>query len=277
MKRFIYALFFCLTTFTACNSQKENAETKEQKPKQELISDNEKPDNQPVRKIKRLEIPKGATGQVIEYEGFTVSYNEAHEQANWVAYHLTKKEVENQKVERKNNFRGDKQISTGSAIPADYKNSGYDRGHLAPAADMKWSKQAMSESFYMTNMSPQEKEFNRGIWKTLEEKCREWAIQNKSVYIVTGGILKGKLKKIGENNVSVPKYYYKIILDYEEPEVKAIAFIMENKDAGNAALKDFVVSIDQVEKETGFDFFPELKDKLEDKLEGAKNPEKWGL
>lgn len=238
---------------------------------------NQKEHNNPNRPIKELEIPKGVKGQIIHYEGFTVSYNEKHEQANWVAYHLTKEEVEREIVDRRNNFRSDKRVLTGSATTADYRNSGYDRGHLAPAADMKWSKKAMSESFYMTNISPQKKTFNRGIWRELEEKCRDWAIKNHSVYIVTGGILKGRLKKIGKNRVSVPKYYYKVILDYEAPEVKAIAFIIKNADAKHAPLRQFVVSIDEVEKRTGLDFFPELRNKLEDNLEGAQNPDKWGL
>lgn len=271
-KSSLILLFYCI--FFGCNPEKQATENQKEPSE---ITDEKELDNEPIRSIQNLEIPQGATGQVIQYEGFTVSYNEKHEQANWVAYHLTKEEVENEKVERKNNFRGDKQVETGSAIPADYKKSGYDRGHLAPAADMKWSKKAMSESFYMTNMSPQEKEFNRGIWRSLEEQCREWAIENKSIYVVTGGILKGRLKKIGKNKVSVPKYYYKVILDYEEPEIKAIAFLMKNKDADDAELREFVVPIDRIEEETGFDFFPELKDKLEDNLEGANNPEKWGL
>jgi len=271
----ILFLFIVGSILTSCGSKKEQPKKDNNRVAENKATESKKEEK--ASSIQELEIPEGADGQVIEYEAFTISYNEKYEQANWVAYHLTKQEVEDQKVERKDNFRADKQVQTGSATPTDYKKSGYDRGHLAPAADMRWSKEAMSESFYMTNMSPQTKELNRGIWKKLEEKSRDWAVENGSIYIVTAGILKGKLKTIGKNEVAIPEYYYKVILDYQEPEIKAIAFIMPNKDPEKAPLRDFVVSIDEVEKKTGLDFFPKLGDKLEDKLEGAKNPEKWGL
>ena len=119
-------------------------------------------------------------------------------------------------------------ISTGSASLPDYKGSGYDRGHLAPAGDMKWSTTAMSESFYMSNMSPQEPSFNRGIWNRLESQVRRWAIDNGSVYIATGGVLTDGLKTLGSNSVSVPQYYFKVILDYQEPDIKGIGFIIPN-------------------------------------------------
>lgn len=272
----ILILFIFGSILTSCGSKKEQLKKDNNRVAENKVTES-KPEEERTQPIQALEIPEGADGQVIEYEAFTISYNEKYEQANWVAYHLTKEEVEDHKVERKDNFRADKQVETGSATPTDYKKSGYDRGHLAPAADMRWSKEAMSESFYMTNMSPQTKELNRGIWKKLEEKSRDWAVENGSIYIVTAGILKGKLKTIGKNEVAIPEYYYKVILDYQEPEIKAIAFIMPNKDPEKAPLRDFVVSIDEVEKKTGLDFFPKLGDKLEDKLEGAKNPEKWGL
>jgi len=274
-QKLILFIFIFGSIVTSCGSKKEQLKKDDNRVAENKVIESKKEER--TQPIQALEIPKGAEGQVIEYEGFTISYNEKYEQANWVAYHLTKQEVEDQKVERKDNFRADKQVQTGSATPTDYKKSGYDRGHLAPAADMRWSKEAMSESFYMTNMSPQTKELNRGIWKKLEEKSRDWAVENGSIYIVTAGILKGKLKTIGKNEVAIPEYYYKVILDYQKPEIKAIAFIMPNKDPEKAPLRDFVVSIDEVEKKTGLDFFPKLGDKLEDKLEGAKNPEKWGL
>lgn len=213
-----------------------------------------------------LEIPKLLTSTpLIRHEGYQLQYSEKHEQAFWVAYHLTQLETD-KKYNRTDNFIPDPMISTGSATSADYANSGYDRGHLAPAADMGWSERSMSESFFYSNMSPQEPGFNRGIWKRLEEQVRTWAIVYGSVYIVTGPILTDGLVKIGGNGVSIPKYYYKVILDYKGDQTKAIGFIMPNAYSANG-LEPFAVSIDQVEKETGLDFFPKLDDVLETKIE----------
>ena len=191
--------------------------------------------------------------QIIQHLGYTLSYNEKHEQADWVAYVLTKEETM-KLFNRTNKFMFDTCVSTGSATDADYKNSGYDRGHLAPAADMGWSEQSMTESFYFSNMSPQEPNFNRGVWKKLEEQVREWAIQYDSLCVVTGPILSDSLPSIGEHEVSVPKMYYKVIYDHSPPEKKAIAFLIPNK-ASKEPLLDFCVTIDELEKVSGLDFF----------------------
>lgn len=210
---------------------------------------------------------------IIKHLAYTLSYNEQHEQANWVAYQLTADETK-KKVSRSNDFEPDLSISTGSANGDDYKGSGYDRGHLAPAADMGWSEQAMHESFYYSNMSPQVPGFNRGIWKYLEEQVRQWAIDNQSVYVVTGPILSKDLITIGANKVSIPKYYYKVLLDYTQPSLKGIAFIMPNASS-DLSLKTFAVSIDSVEKVTGLDFFPELPDSEEASIEKSLCVDCW--
>ena len=133
-------------------------------------------------------------------------------------------------AKRKNQFKRDLKVKNGSADLIDYKNSGYDRGHLAPAADMKWSKVAMKESFFMTNISPQKPAFNRGIWKNLESEVRKWS-KDRNVYILTGGILKKDLTRIGPNKVSVPNFFYKIIIDIESLPLKGIGFVLPNKKA----------------------------------------------
>ncbi len=213
-----------------------------------------------------LEIPAHSSKeQIITHTGFTLSYNETHEQANWVAYQLTKEETD-KIYKRTNKFLRDPKVRTSSAADEDYKKSGYDRGHLAPAADMGWSAETMAESFYYSNMSPQVPAFNRGIWKKLEELVREWAIENESIYIVTGPVLKKGLPAIGSNQVSVPEFYYKVILDYTEPEIKGIGFIMPNA-ASKEALSTFAVSIDSVESITGIDFFPRLENEEETIIE----------
>jgi len=207
--------------------------------------------------IPQLEIPKTDThDEIIFHLGYAFLYSEEHEQALWVAYELTKEET--QKIfDRSNKFMVDPKVKTGTANDKDYLNSGYDRGHLAPASDMGWSQTAMAESFYYSNMSPQTPSFNRGIWKKLEEKIRTWAIENNSIYIVTGPVLTPGLKTIGPNNVSVPKYYYKVILDYSNPEIKGIGFILPN-EASSKPLQTYAVTIDSVEIFTGIDFYPSL-------------------
>jgi endonuclease G len=219
-----------------------------------------------VTSIQHLEIPKtNAKDKIINHAGYSLLYNESHEQATWVAYELTKDET-NKIFKRTNQFIIDPSIETGSATDKDYENSGYDKGHLAPASDMGWSEITMSESFYYSNMSPQDPSFNRGIWKKLEELVRTWAIENNSLYIATGPILSNNLQTLGPNKVSVPNYYYKVILDYSEPSIKGIGFILPNIGS-KEELKNYAVAIDSVESLSGIDFFPLLEDDQETLIE----------
>lgn len=216
--------------------------------------------------ISQLEIPKiNSKDQVVSHTAYAFVYNEKHEQASWVAYELTKKETNNA-FERTDKFLLDPDVKTGTANDNDYAASGYDRGHLAPAADMGWSEITIAESFYYSNMSPQEPSFNRGIWKKTEELVRDWAVENNSIYIVTGPVLTKGLKTIGKNKVSVPKFYYKVILDYSDPSVKGIGFIMPNTSSKKQPVT-FAVSIDSVERLTGIDFYPALPDDEETLIE----------
>ncbi|MCX6293473.1 MAG: DNA/RNA non-specific endonuclease [Sphingobacteriales bacterium] len=221
-----------------------------------------------------IEIPAHqANEKLITHAGYTLSYNEKYEQANWVAYELTSEET-NSLYNRTNKFLIDPKISTGSADNSDYAGSGYDRGHLAPAGDMGWSAQSMVESFYYSNMSPQVPSFNRGIWKNAETFTREAAIKNHVIYVVTGPVFTSDMTTIGKNQVAVPHSYYKVILDYFEPEFKAIAFIIPN-EASQLPLQHFAVSIDDVENITGLDFFPLLTDIVESKLESKFDINFW--
>jgi endonuclease G len=216
--------------------------------------------------IPKLEIPKTKNSEkIISHTGYSLLYNEKYKQANWVAYELTKEET-NKIVERSNKFSSDPQINSVNNFDKDYKASGYDKGHLAPAADMGWSASSMTESFYYSNMSPQLPGFNRGIWKKLEELVRTWAIENKSVYVVTGPVLAKGLQTIGYNKIAVPNYYYKVILDYQKPNIKGIGFILPN-ESSKSSLQNYAVSIDSVEKVTGIDFFYLLKDQEENLIE----------
>ena len=220
-----------------------------------------------------IELPKILDNeQIIYHSYYTLSYNETHEQANWVAYKLTSNQVLGI-YSRSDNFRIDPKVKSGSARLSDYKGSGYDRGHLAPAADMKISKNSMSESFFMSNMSPQHPSFNRGIWKKLEEVVRSWAMKEETIYIATGPMLENDLPFIG-NNVSIPNYYYKVILDYSGSDIKGIGFILPNVKS-NKLLSSYALSIDKVEELTGIDFFTNLPDEVEISLESSYNISLW--
>ena len=217
-------------------------------------------------------LPKSTGNEIITHAQYSLSYHESHEQAEWVAYELTSREV-NKICDRTDDFREDPQVSTGSASLADYKGSGYDRGHLSPAADNKINcPTAMSESFFMSNISPQTAGFNRGVWRRLESLVRDWALKYKKIYIVTGPIFVSNIETIGSNNVTVPGKYYKVILNFKRKE--GIGFILSH-ESSSEPLSSFVVSIDEVENQTGLDFFPALKDTQEAQIEIKKSTSNW--
>ena len=213
--------------------------------------------------------------QVVERTGFALGYREAHEQAAWVSYCLTSAEVLSKTGHRRENFHSDARITTGSASLADYRDSGFDRGHLAPAADLAWSQRAVDESFLLSNMSPQLPAFNRGVWKDLEEQVRSFAVQAGSLWVVTGPVLEPGLPTIGANHVSVPRAYYKALLAMA-PRPRALAFLLPNA-ASDATLSSFAVSVDQVERRTGLDFFSALPDSLERRLEKGVALADWNF
>ena len=157
-----------------------------------------------------------------------------------------------------------------------FKNSGYSKGHLIPAGDRKFSKDAYTETFLTSNISPQRYDFNAGIWNRLEQKVRYWASKERHLYVVTGGVLDKGLKTIGREKVSVPKYYYKILLDYSQPEIKVIAFLVPHRESKDPLYK-FVVSTDKIEKLTGIDFFLSLPDNLENSLEKSADYKNWSF
>ena len=222
-----------------------------------------------------LGIP-GKCDTLIDRPGYALGYIEYHEQAAFVIYKLTAREALTKEAQRTNRFRSDPEIPTGSATAADYRRSGYDRGHLAPAADMAFSVQTMADSFFMSNMSPQKPAFNRGIWKRLEEQVRQIAIREKAIYVVTGPILpKKKTVTIGANQVTVPTHYYKVIFDLTPPR-KMIGFILPN-EGSDRPLEDFAVTVDVVEKATGLDFFSALPKAVQERLESTISVSAWEL
>ena len=204
---------------------------------------------------------------IVHHTGFSLLYNEPHEQASWVAYELSSDKAA-KGAERAGQFKLDPKVATGTANDRDYAGSGYDRGHLAPAADMTWSDTAMAESFYYNNMSPQLPGFNRGVWKRLEQLVRNWAGLYDTIYIATGPVLQDNLPSIGPNQVSVPAYFYKVILDYKAPSVKGIGFILAHGSSTDP-LEKFAVTIDSVQQLTGIDFFSALPDDQERIIESS--------
>ncbi len=220
-------------------------------------------------------LPTSTTNSIVKHQYYTLSYSEKHEQAEWVAYQLKDEQIVSTTFKRPY-FEQDPKVKTGSADWRNFKNSGYTKGHLLAAADRKFSKEAYDETFLTSNISPQVYDFNAGVWNRLEEKTRYWTQKYEELYVITGGILTDNLNTIGYEDVAVPKYFYKILLDYTQPEIKAIAFLMPHQKS-DKALYEFVVSIDKIESLTGIDFFPALPDDLENKLEKVSDYKGWSF
>lgn len=220
-----------------------------------------------LNSIESFDYMPSTSGRMLYHENYCFSYSEEHEQSKWVAYKLTSANF-NDDIERSGSFRKDGLVETETAVTGDYTGSGYDRGHLAPAADMRHNQISMYESFYMSNISPQKPKFNRGIWKKLENKTREWALESDGVYVVTGPVLTEFIDTIGvRNRIPVPKYFYKVMMDVNH--TKMLAFILPN-EYSNTELSEYVVTVDSLESLTGIDFYPALPYRLENKLERSK-------
>jgi endonuclease G len=218
-------------------------------------------------------LPTSTTGQIIKHKYYAVSYSEKDEQPEWVAYKITATNF-NDNIKRTNDYREDPFVKTKSATPNDYHGSGYDMGHMAPAHAMAHNKISMSESFYLSNISPQKASFNRGIWKTLEGKIQYWSEFNDSIYVVTGPILNNPIEHIGKNEVTVPRSFYKTLLAFNKGYIKSIAFIMPNEKS-DKNIYSYAVSIDSVEAVTGIDFYYELDKIIQDSLEAKTAVKRW--
>ena len=212
-------------------------------------------------------MPKGKQGQVIQRTGYTLAYDKKTKTPQWVAWELTKEETKGNH-ERTDKFLPDPNVEGAKVVTTDYTGSGYDRGHMAPAGDMKWSKKAMEESFYMSNICPQIHHLNTGDWNELEANTRKWARRYGSVYVTCGPIYNGRRRTqyIGKNRVKVPDAFFKVILIQSPKKTCALGFFFEN-EAGQRPLNEYLVSIDYLEQTTGIDFFPALPDELENTLE----------
>lgn len=249
-------LFLGIILANACDG---NAKKKAEKVKTEALD---------FAKVK-----PGTPEQIVEYEGFRVSFNPENKTPNWVAWELLGTEVDGV-VKRSDNFWCDVQVK-GCPEPSDYKNSGYDRGHLCPAADQKWSVQAMNDCFSMANMAPQDHALNAGAWQTLESKERLWAKRDSAIVIIAGPIYEvSDTERIGNAGVRVPSAFFKVLLAPYVDEPRGIGFIYPNMSSpGN--MRDYSMTIDEVEEITGYDFFYNLPDDLEEKIESQASFKIW--
>ncbi len=255
------------------NSEVQDTATIEQS--QNLAATEQNTSSTPIQgyNYETVMMPQGMSDNVVKYKGFTVHFNKNLHIPNCVVYEITANEARGRR-EREGDFERDKNVS-GCPNWWDYRDSGYDRGHMAPAGDMKWDEQAMNETFYLTNICPQDNELNAGMWNDIELKIREWAKRDKSLIVITGPIVDKNPETIGQDmDIAVPDAFFKVILSPKTTPMKAIAFICPNRACGGS-LKKYMVSVDEVEKRTGMNFFNVLPDDQEERLESTCNPNQW--
>ena len=224
-----------------------------------------------------MELPAISQNDVIlVYNGFVVNYNTKWLIPNWVAYELTAEEVAGQ-VPRRKGFGMDVDYTGKQAMREDYSSTGWDKGHMAPSADMKWSQASMSESFYLTNICPQDEELNKGDWNYLEKQVRRWARDFGKVWVVTGPIIgSNRYGIIGDRGVTVPDSFFKAVLAEKNGKYRSIAFIMDNDDK-RYWLDECAVTVNGLEAMLGMDFFPLLPDTVEEDVESQLRLRDWGI
>lgn len=212
---------------------------------------------------------------MLKRTGYTASYNTQTKQPNWVGWRLTADHVTGPYKRNGIKFHEDEDVPEPRATDADYRSSGYDRGHMCPSGDNKWSQEAQEQSFLFTNICPQLHGLNAGDWNEMEQQCRKWAEREGEIYIVCGPIFysSARHKKIGKNKIPVPEAFFKVVLSLKG-EPKAIGFIYKNQ-SGNRPKGDYVNTVDQVERITGIDFFPSLPDDIENRIEAEADIDAW--
>lgn len=220
-----------------------------------------------------VETPQFLQSQILRRKAYTVSYNKETRCPNWVAWHLTAEHADGL-LKRHNSFREDEDVRRPRATLEDYKGSGWSRGHMCPAGDNKWDELAMEESFLLTNVCPQNQSLNSGVWNRIEMDCRQWARKYGEVFIVCGPVLlKREHETIGKNRVVVPEAFFKVVLCMKD-KPKAIGFVIRNNE-GKKKRDMFVNSVDEVERITGYDFFPALPDEVENVIEAKADIKEW--
>lgn len=228
-----------------------------------------------------LEIPAplNRAEQILVRDGYTVSYNKDWKIANWVAWHLTKAHTYGKSDRSSIQFQEDDDTPAGRATNDDYYQSRYDRGHLCPAGDNRWDRRAHIQSFLLSNICPQNHGLNKGDWNDIEILCREWARKYGEVYVVTGPIFYDGVKQtIGRNRVAVPDVLFKVVLCTKN-YARAIGFVVPNQGK-HRDIRSYVTPIDEIEQQTGINFFPKLKPDTERRVEAAEHDDMvsdWGV
>ncbi len=217
-----------------------------------------------------------ATREAVSHLAFSLNYDHDHKNARWVAYELKPELLVNCAQRASHRFVVDIKLSERSANPDDYKQTGYDRGHLVPAGDMKWSEEVMRQSFITSNITPQSPVMNRGRWSMLETLVRAWAMESEQTLIVTGPVLNDYLEKLPGSSISIPDYHYKVILSKKNNRWKAIGFLMDQAPQGNK-LEAFVFPVREIEKITGINFFPHLSKNESRELEEQVELSAWNF
>lgn len=218
-------------------------------------------------------VPSSTTNTIVYHNHYMLSYHERFEQAEWVMYQLKKSHLTYDDRKRPY-FIEDPKVKSKSADWRNYKRSGYDRGHLCPAGDRRFSEYAYNETFYTSNISPQQKDFNAGVWNRLEQQVRQWCKKYGDLYVVTGGVLESGLRSIGDEDVAIPKLFYKIVFREEKNKIQALAFLFPHKES-TKPLDYFLVPVDAVEEKTGIDFFENLPKEQQKKFESIISKKGW--
>lgn len=236
--------------------------------------------SQDSRQHKGLEIPyllDTENNTIIEHMGFTLSYNERRRIPNWVAYELLDSELYGD-FERTDSFRPDPSFKGRQAYDSDYRGSGWDRGHMAPSADMKWSSQVQEECFYLTNICPQNHNLNAGVWNDLEKRVRAEARYYKTLWVVCGPVVdRNRYGTIGDNQVTVPDGFFKALLARRrDGEYISIGFYFPN-EAGRGPLSGYAMSVNDLEERIGMDLFYNLDPDVQEEVEGVFNPADWKI
>lgn len=214
---------------------------------------------------------------IITHKGYTISYNAKARIPEWVAYELTSEETNGDADREDAIFQMDPQYSRTQAMREDYSGSGWTKGHMACAGDFHWDEEAMDETFYLTNICPQDEELNKGDWNYLEKQVRYWARDNGKVWVVSGPIIgDNKYGTIGERDVVIPDSFFKAVLIQKKGKFHSIAFVMDNDDK-RYFLSDCSMSVNELEELTGLDFFPELYDDVEESIESKINHSVWNI
>lgn len=289
-----YLLAFCLLAPLLLSGQSLESKIKNVNEELNVLKKEEAALYQRLENLKLLKIQRDLreiglpTDDFIMHQAMALSYSEPHEQARWVAHIILPDIIEGQ-VSRTNDFRVDPMVTTGTAVEQDYflkfqqpdntieyDGFGYDRGHLAPSADFRWSETALSESYFYSNMSPQLADFNRGAWADLESTIRGYLFEHPEtqLYVVTGGILRDGLPVIERsiNKVSIPEYYFKVVVDLQAQ--RGIGFLFPNARI-DYPLESYAISIDEVEAKTGLNFFNRLPEALQNKIESGLDKSNW--